>query len=108
MMPTFAALAGAEPKAKLDGVSLQPLLLERQQLPSRPLMWMTGERTAYREGDWKLLIQGRTVELYDLKNDLGESKDLASTQLDRKQRMYEAALKLRAEIRGAKPMKTGS
>jgi len=62
---------------------------------------------AYREGPWKLLIQKRSVELYNLADDLAETRNLAAEQPERVRQMQAAAEKLRAEIRGATPMQTG-
>jgi arylsulfatase A-like enzyme len=107
LMPTFAELAGVTPQAEPDGLSLKGLLLNRDRIGPRPLLWMTGTKTAYRVGDWKLLIQGEKIELFNLRADLSESKDLSATQPGRKKRMMTEALRLRQTIRGARTMKTG-
>ncbi|NDH94772.1 MAG: hypothetical protein EBZ13_09650, partial [Planctomycetia bacterium] len=61
-----------------------------------------------REGPWKLLIQKRSVELYNLEDDLAEARDLAAEQPERVRQMQAAAETLRAAIRGTTPMQTGS
>ena len=106
-MPTFAALAQVKPKAKLDGVSLDGVLLKGETLAERPLTWMTGSKIAYREGDWKIVIQGKKVELFNLGADLGEATDLAPKHPERVAKMVERARALRDEIRGGKKMKSG-
>ena len=108
LLPTFAELAGATPTAELDGKSLTDLLVDNRSLPARPLAWLSGPSMAYREGPWKLLIQKRSVELYNLENDLAEAYDLAAEQPARVRQMRAAAETLRAQIRGTTPMQTGS
>ncbi|MFM7291369.1 MAG: sulfatase [Planctomycetia bacterium] len=97
--PTMLAAAGIEPPAgrKLDGVNLLPLWLgqggggeaaawsgggiDRQV----PLYWRYGGRVAYREGDWKIVVDEslERPELYDLAADSGERHDLAGREPDR-------------------------
>jgi arylsulfatase A-like enzyme len=48
------------------------------------------------------------VELYNLKDDLAEARDLAAEQPERVRQMQAAAETLRAAIRGTTPMQTGS
>lgn len=82
---TAAALSGKPAKRPLDGVDLLPFLTGRDKRPPHEtLFWRLGRRTALRSGDWKLLRnpRGRAKsewELYDLSNDLGESRNLAAT-----------------------------
>jgi arylsulfatase B len=80
---TAAALAGRPlPREQVDGVNLVPYLTGRS--PDRPhseIFWRTGNRTAVRVGDWKLVRnppRGSTGawELYDLAHDIGEAKNL--------------------------------
>ena len=81
MFPTFAALAGATlPQGlKLDGRSVLPVLLENRKLPERPLFWKIGNKKAIRKENWKLcMIANNKPALYDLKKDIGESRDLSA------------------------------
>jgi arylsulfatase A-like enzyme len=98
---TVSALVAAGVKqvdAKLDGVNLLPLLTgETKTAPHDALYWRFGEQMAIRAGDYKLVrydsnadtqTGGRKqpvteVKLYNLKDDLGESKDLAAAQPDK-------------------------
>ena len=107
LLPTFAELAGVTPTAELDGTSLTDLLVDNQPLPARPLAWLSGPAMAYREGPWKLLIQKRSVELFNLEDDLAEANNLAAEQPARANRMRAAADDLRMQIRGTIPMQTG-
>ena len=86
LMATFSALADALlPRTKLDSVDLLPYIQgDRTGAPHDYLFWRTGSKRAVREGDWKALLEpGRRGspdwQLYNLKNDLSESNDLAKT-----------------------------
>jgi len=83
-MPTFAALAGAKPPAKGDGLSMAPTLFGQpdKQKKHAFLYWefhARGTNQAVRCGRWKAVRFGATgkLELYDLKKDLGETTDVA-------------------------------
>lgn len=80
VLPTFAALAGAAlpPGRKLDGVDLWPVLAGAPVTPPRDtyLYYRGLTLEAVRSGPWKLhLAQG---ELYQLDDDVGEAKNVAS------------------------------
>src|SRR5215207_6792672 len=83
LMPTAAALAGARAPSVTDGVSLQSLLLGGRAPLRGALYWEFHEggfAQAVRMGDWKAVRKGLdgAVELYDLKADPGETRDVAS------------------------------
>ena len=82
MFPTMVSIAGAKMPAglKLDGVDLLGMLTENSKLPERTLFWRYRKERAARKGSWKLLIQGDSVKLYNLDEDLGEKKNLAGTR----------------------------
>lgn len=85
---TALAAAGVTitPEMKLDGVNLLPYLQgENRQPPHRALYWRFGRQMAVRMGDWKLVrhSQSDELELYNLKDDVGESKDLAKDKPDK-------------------------
>ena len=86
--PTFVELAGAKLPSPVDGRSLVPLLKQSGPLEREALFWhyphyWSNNRVrpygAVRAGDWKLieLYEDMRVELYNLKDDLGEAHDLA-------------------------------
>jgi len=82
MYPTMASIAGAKIPAglKLDGVDLLGMLTENRKLPERTLFWRYRKQKAVRKGPWKLLVQGDSVRLCNLDNDLGEKNNLAGAK----------------------------
>lgn len=85
---TALAMAGIEikPTMNLDGVNLLPFLKgEKQTPPHEALYWRFGKQTAIRMADWKLVRhnQGTELELYNLTQDIGESKNLAASLPDK-------------------------
>ncbi|HEX2489329.1 MAG TPA: arylsulfatase [Blastocatellia bacterium] len=82
LLPTLAEVAGVKPPADIDGVSMFNALRGRRQRDHEFLYWEFHERgfsQAARMGDWKAVRKtpGSPLELYDLKNDLGEQNDVA-------------------------------
>jgi arylsulfatase A-like enzyme len=84
ILPTAVAAAGGkiDPAWKLDGVDLMPYLTGKVKgKPHEVLYWRFGEQWAIRKGDWKLVasrIDGKEPRLFNLKDDLGEAKDLTA------------------------------
>jgi arylsulfatase A-like enzyme len=76
-------------------VNLWPLLSGEQKesfVPHEALFWRFGQQMAVRKGDWKLVkydlaAEGGTgtsaAKLYNLKDDIGETTDLAAKHPDR-------------------------
>jgi arylsulfatase A-like enzyme len=86
-LPTMAELLGQEvptpTRPDLDGLSILPVLLGGPTIPHPPCYWEFHQRgfdQAARIGDWKAVRHGRKepIELYDLKADLGEQRDVAA------------------------------
>jgi arylsulfatase A-like enzyme len=86
--PTLLEIAGVKPQGQVDGRSLVPLLNATGTLRRDALYWhyphyWGGNRVrpfgSVRAGDWKLIefYEQMRVELYNLKDDLGETRDLA-------------------------------
>mgnify|MGYP002623597360 CR=1 FL=1 len=101
--PTLLDLAGAKPPADypLDGVSIARLMKDPQaDMPARNIywhfpgylesyikedVWRTTPVSVVRSGDFKLLqyLEDGRLELYDLKNDISESRNLAESMPDK-------------------------
>ena len=89
LFATAAELAGAEPPYGLDSVSFVPTLLgEGGQAEHDHLYWEfyeRGSKQAVRKGRWKAIFRplgSRTPALYDLANDLAETRDVATDHPD--------------------------
>lgn len=102
IFPTFADLSGVSlnsiPRLKVNGVSLAPLLRDDpQEIPERMLYWEFGKQAgdpnsgiigevfqAARQGDWKAVRYGldQDVEIYNLRDDPGESRELSKSHPD--------------------------
>ncbi|MGC4033213.1 MAG: sulfatase [Tepidisphaeraceae bacterium] len=88
LAPTALAAAGVTPPAdaKFDGQNLLPFFEGKTaEAPHDTLFWRFGPQYAVRQGDWKLVkphIDSKPL-LFNLANDIGETKDLAATFPDR-------------------------
>ena len=91
--PTILEMAGIRAKRRqhVDGVNLVPLLRQEGSLNREAIYWHYphyhgqnpyGPFGAVRKGDWKLIeyYEDMNVELYNLKDDLGEQTDLAQSE----------------------------
>ena len=91
-LATAAELAGTEVPADIDGCSIVPTLLGKQQTPAEFLYWEFFERgfqQAARWGRWKAIRNdpSKPIELYDLEEDIGEQRDVAAQHPDVVQKM---------------------
>jgi len=87
--PTMLEMAGLDPRPKqhVDGVSLVPLLKGKKTLGRKAIYWHYphygnqggAPASAVRNGNWKLIkwYEDNRLELYDLKEDIGEKNNLA-------------------------------
>lgn len=90
VVPTILEVAGGKrpemwegkPVPKPPGKSLVPVFAKDGTVAHDWLWWLHEGNRAVRVGDWKLVAAGADSpwELYDLKRDRGESRNLASTQ----------------------------
>ena len=81
VLPTVAEVTGGEAPTDIDGISVLPELLGREQKKKHELLyWEYGGHTAVRMGNWKAVRtnQRKKWELYDLSTDLSESKDVVA------------------------------
>ena len=87
LFPTILEFAGIEnTNQEIDGISLIPHLKTGKELNRKDIFWhfphyhtsQWKPGAAIRQGDWKLLehYESNKIELFNLKNDVGESKNL--------------------------------
>jgi arylsulfatase A-like enzyme len=122
IFPTFLDCAGVKdrPGQPLDGMSLLPLLADPQaKLPRTALYahfpgylegygtakWRTAPVGYIRAGDWKLMefFEDGRLELYNLKDDLGERHNLAAAMPERTRELQTRLAAWRKEINAAMP-----
>ncbi|MBM3821623.1 MAG: arylsulfatase [Verrucomicrobia bacterium] len=86
LLPTLADIAGAKPPEKLDGLSMVPALLGKEQSEQHEfLYWESHEpgfQQAIRFKEWKGMrtAPGKDLELYHLVRDPGETNNVAASQ----------------------------
>ncbi len=114
-LPTAAELAGAGTPPNLDGVSVLPVLRgEARSLPREYLYWELskwnfrerrvdpkGFEQALRAGEWKVVrpATGAPLELYNLAEDIGETRNLAGDKPDVAARLSKLMEGARTEMR---------
>jgi arylsulfatase A-like enzyme len=89
-LATAADIAGINDVPKTDGISFLPAILGNadEQKSHKYLYWEFYERgsaQAVRMGDWKGVVKpfgGKIIELYNVKDDLGETTDIAEKHPD--------------------------
>jgi arylsulfatase A-like enzyme len=125
--PTFVDIAGGKPRAgdTLDGVSFAPVLKGSQASLAREAIywhfpgylesyvhargWRTSPVGAIHAGDFKLLefFETGAVELYNVRSDIGETRNLASESPTKVKELRTKLAAWRKEIGAAMPaMKT--
>ena len=128
--PTLLEVAGGERPADkiLDGQSLLPVLTGIGTLNPRPLFWhfpiylqaylkegdptqdplfRTRPGSAIRFGDWKLIqyFENNDLELYNLKEDIGESTNLAESNPEKLHELLNLLEKWRTDTDAPVPSK---
>lgn len=97
--PTLAELCGADLPVNqpTDGISLLPILQQTGNLNRDAIYWHfpcyigRGEPcSAIRYGDWKLIekFENQSLELYNLQDDPGETRNLADSMPDQTQTLH--------------------
>jgi len=99
MLPTLVELAGGTSPAGIDGISMVPALTGGRQAGHDFLYWEFRGKQAVRQGDWKAvrLAPGQATELYNLAEDLGETRDLAAGNPEKAQALTRVFSEARVE-----------
>jgi arylsulfatase A-like enzyme len=122
LYPTFLELAAApKPKHVLDGESLVPLFRDPEAKLARdaifqhfpgylgagPGQWRTTPVSLIQSGDWKLMefLEDGRLELYNLREDVGESKNLAQSMPDKAKELHARLVAWRADVSAPMPTK---
>jgi arylsulfatase A-like enzyme len=120
LYPTFLELASApKPPQALDGLSLAPLLRDPSSALPRDAFfqhfpgylgagentWRTTPVSLIHAGDWKLMefLEDGHLELYNLRDDIGETKNLAATQPERARELHDRLVAWRKSVSAPMP-----
>jgi len=104
LLPTFALIAGAELDASrpIDGLDICGLLddpdSESPHEKTGFYYFRNSKLEAIRLGDWKLHFK-RTLELYNLREDIAESKNLAEQEVERVKQITAVAERYHADLK---------
>ncbi len=115
LLPTFCAMVGAAtPKQPTDGLSIVPLLEDPDAALQRKAIYFhyphyhhSRPAGAIRAGDWKLIefFEEDALELYNLKDDIGEGENLADDRPDLAKRLQLLLAAWRERIGARMPTK---
>ncbi len=123
MYPTLVAIAGGRmPVTQVfDGESLLPLMRNVNAKLARDAIfqhfpgylgaganqWRTTPVSLIQKGDWKLMeyLEDGRKELYNLRDDLGETKNLATAQPEKMEELYAQLVAWRAATHAPMPTK---
>ena len=114
IMPTLAEIAGVEIPDQTDGISILPVLMGKSTLEHEYLYFELqldgwnrkmpdgGFRQAIRMGKWKGVRYGTAseTELYDLENDLHETRNLSAEYPEITKRINQLFMEARTDTEG--------
>jgi arylsulfatase A-like enzyme len=120
IFPTFLELTDApQPRQVLDGESLVKLFRDPNAKLQRDAIfqhfpgylgagknaWRTTPVSLVQMGDWKLMefLEDGRLELYNLRDDIGESKNLATEMPDKAKELHARLVAWRAEVNAPMP-----
>ena len=113
MMATLAELTGSELPVKTDGLSILPTLVGEDtaghpQSKHEFMYWEYLKQVAVRKGTWKAIKPNPKSDwqLYDLKNDISESNDVAAQHQELVAEMARFATQSRIPARPGKFIRT--
>ncbi len=113
--PTMLELAGlpTQPDVHADGTSLVPLLKGETAVPHQPIYWhyphyhgsTWAPGAAIRDGDWKLieLYEYGETELYNLRDDIGETKNLSAANPDKTSELKQKLIAWQTKMKATMP-----
>jgi arylsulfatase A-like enzyme len=110
VLPTFCDITGVKKPEDTDGISFLPAMLDNRQTETHDWLYWEffeqGGKQAILKGDWKAIrlnVSEKTgqqvIELYNLKNDPGETKNVASENPDLIKRFNELFITAREEFK---------
>jgi len=122
IFPTLLELAGApKPRQVLDGESLVKLFRDPAAKLQRDAIfqhfpgylgagadsWRTTPVSLIQSGDWKLMefLEDGRLEFYNLRDDIGESRNLAQQMPDKARELHARLVAWRAEVKAPMPAK---
>ena len=126
VLPTFAAISGAALPAgqTLDGESLLPLIRDPRARLARdaffqhfpgylgagPGQWRTTPVSLIHAGDWKLMefLEDGRLELYNLREDIGESRNLAQELPEKARALHARLVAWRTSMKAPMPTKNNA
>jgi arylsulfatase A-like enzyme len=108
---TIMSLAGAKEPENVDGKSLLPVITENKPY-DRPLFWhyphyhLDKPHGSVRYGDWKLIqyFEDMHYELYNLKTDIGETKNLSKERPEKVKELGMLMINWRKEVNAQMPI----
>ncbi|WP_019991187.1 sulfatase [Rudanella lutea] len=117
--PTVLSLTGGKVKPSLqpvlDGVDLSGLLLANKTPNRKAIFWhyphyhLEGAKpySAVRMGDWKLVevFEQDSLQLFNLKQDIGETRNLANTNPAKTKELHNALIAWRKQVGAQMPTK---
>lgn len=119
MYPTILSLTGShiapDKKQSIDGIDISQTVLNNKPLPQRALYWHyphyhtegASPYSAIRLGDWKLIeiFENQGLELYNLKDDIGETNNLYNKNPKKANELYAMLKKWRNDVGAQMPAK---
>jgi arylsulfatase A len=115
-VPTILDILGQNPTISPDGMSILPLLKNPEKPFNRGAMYwhyphfsnqMSRPAGAIRQGDWKLVESFETgeLELFNLKEDIGETKNLLKEQPNKAQELTQLLKKWQLSVDANMPIR---
>ena len=107
LFPTILDVAEIRNENEIDGISLMPRLVEKSKMDRENIYWhfphyhgsLWKPGSAIRYGDWKLVLdyESNAAELFNLKDDPGELKDVSTLFKEEKELLLDQLNKMKRE-----------